>query len=130
MGMEISFRGGKKFEVRTRGHELTVDLSPEKGGSDEGMTPPELFIASLGTCIGVYAVSYLNTAGIDPAALKMDVDWSESEDHKKISSIKVMVGLAGTELGGRKKALMAAMDKCLIHNTLREHPSVEVIISE
>src|SRR5579871_1665445 len=54
----VNHLGDVQFEVKARNHVLYCDQPAENGGYDEGMTPPELFLASLGTCAGFYAVQY------------------------------------------------------------------------
>jgi putative redox protein len=39
-----------QFEIKTRTHSIVSDQPAENAGFDEGMTPPELLLASLGAC--------------------------------------------------------------------------------
>jgi len=55
----VEHLGAVQFEMKTRGHVVISDQPEENGGFDEGMTPPELMLASLGSCAGFYAVDYL-----------------------------------------------------------------------
>ena len=43
----VNRKAGKSFELRVRGHAVTVDMSKEEGGADEGMNPVELLSGSL-----------------------------------------------------------------------------------
>ncbi len=74
--MEIiaAFKGKKKFTTTTRGHQLLVDLPIEEGGTDNGMTPPEVFVASLVTSMGIYIVDYCNNIGIKPNGMIFSVE--------------------------------------------------------
>lgn len=40
--------GGIQFRAFCRNHEFIMDAPKESGGSDEGFTPGEAFIASIG----------------------------------------------------------------------------------
>ena len=64
--IEVTVRhsGNVKFEIAARQHQLICDQPPNNGGNDEGMTPPELFLASLGSCAAFYAVGYLKKKGL------------------------------------------------------------------
>ena len=64
--MEVIVRslGGKQTEATTRGHRVVCDQPETKGGADNGMTPPELFISALGTCSMHYAVEFLRARGL------------------------------------------------------------------
>jgi len=127
--VSVEYRGGMKFRTSVRGHYIDVDLPDDKGGEDSGPTPTELCISSLGTCVGVYAIHYLKTAKFDTEGFSVDVDWEYSEDKKRIGDITITVSAPKADLGPRKKALMAAMEKCLIHNTLKQAPEIKMEIS-
>jgi uncharacterized OsmC-like protein len=61
MEINVEHLGSLQFQTKTRGHSIVSDQPVEQGGYDEGMTPPELFLASLGSCAGYYAAQYLKT---------------------------------------------------------------------
>ena len=64
MDVEIIHLGDVKFEAVARGHGVITDQPPANGGADEGMTPPEFLLVSLGTCAGFYAAQYLKTRSL------------------------------------------------------------------
>jgi len=51
-----------KFAIQARSHTVLCDQPIENEGDDAGMTPPELMLASLGSCAAFYAVQYLKAA--------------------------------------------------------------------
>ena len=55
MEIKVEHLGSLQFQMKTRGHCIVSDQPVEQGGYDEGMTPPELFLASIGSCAGYYA---------------------------------------------------------------------------
>jgi putative redox protein len=59
MEVTIEHLGAVQFEIKSRQHTIACDQPPENGGFDEGMTPPELLLASLGSCAAFYAAQYL-----------------------------------------------------------------------
>ncbi len=122
----IDYNGGMSFKVSARDHSLSVDLANEKGGQDSGMNPPEVFIASLGTCIGVYVVKYLQNVKLDAANLKITLSWKFSEDKTQIASIDVILAGLGADIGKRKNAVLEAAKHCLIHKTLLSHPDINI----
>jgi len=48
--MEITVRhlGDAQFEAEARGHRVVSDQPADNGGYDEGLTPPEFLLISLG----------------------------------------------------------------------------------
>ena len=57
--VRVEHLGDVQFEIEARGHKLISGQPREAGGFDEGMTPPEFFLATLGSCAGYYAADYL-----------------------------------------------------------------------
>ncbi|HYV61362.1 MAG TPA: OsmC family peroxiredoxin, partial [Bryobacteraceae bacterium] len=60
----VDHLGEVQFEVKARNHTIICDQPLENGGFDEGMTPPEFLLASLGTCAGYYAVRYMKARNL------------------------------------------------------------------
>ena len=71
MEVTVEYLGAVQFEVRARNHTIVCDQPEENGGFDEGMTPPELLLASLGTCAGYYAAEYLRTRQLPTAGMRI-----------------------------------------------------------
>ena len=59
MEVFVQHLGAVQFEVKARRHTIISDQPVEGGGFDEGMTPPELMLAALGSCAAYYAAEYL-----------------------------------------------------------------------
>ena len=55
MQVKIEQIEGVRFVIKARSHTVVCDQPKENSGQDEGMTPPELLLASLGACAGYYA---------------------------------------------------------------------------
>jgi len=71
MTLTIRNIGGLKFSAQTRKHEVIFDQPQEEGGEDRGMTSVELFIASLGACIGTYIVWFCERYKIAHTHMRM-----------------------------------------------------------
>jgi uncharacterized OsmC-like protein len=64
MEVTVEHLGSVQFEIRARQHTIACDQPEASGGFDEGMTPPELMLASLGSCAGYYVAQYLRKKGL------------------------------------------------------------------
>ena len=130
--MEVTIRyvDNQKFIAQAGKHQLVIDQPKEKGGDDAGMTPLEIFLASLGACAGVYASSYCKNAQIDSRNLKISVNSELCPDApKRFKEIKVSIDL-GQPVGERKEALLNFVKNCPVHHTLAGAPSMEFSISK
>jgi len=65
MDMEIVFPGGKKVNALYKGFTIPTDQSLLSGGQNSAPAPFDLFLASIGTCAGIYVLSFCQQRGID-----------------------------------------------------------------
>ena len=130
MELRVFYKDGVRFVAEARGHQLTVDQPIGAGGQDLGMTPPELLLASLGSCAAYYAVEYLKARGLATTGVEVKVSGEKAAGPARIGSflIEVIVPSLGNEK--QLEGVRAAVNKCLIHNTLLHAPSIEIAISE
>jgi putative redox protein len=91
----VKFRSGVSFDVESRGHKLVSDQPREIGGADDGMTPPELFLASIGTCAGYYAIQYLKARNLPQEGLNVRVWAEKAMQPARIGTIRIDVEAPG-----------------------------------
>ena len=58
MEMEITFSGGARVDAHFGSFTIETDQSPLGGGEGSAPTPFATFLASLGTCAGIYVLSF------------------------------------------------------------------------
>ena len=123
----VTFQGKQKFKIKIRNFEIETDLPENAGGDDSALTPPELFIASLGSCIGVFVSAYLKNTGVSAEGLSIDVDSEYADSPRRIGKISVGIKVPNIEqLGKRKQALLKVAQNCTIHNTLENKPQISI----
>ncbi len=125
---EVKYAGGKKFIAKNRKHTVTIDLPSDFGGSDKGPTPPELFIDAIGSCMGVYIITYCNTVGLNTEGLTIKIDWEKELKEKPayLKKIDVKIDLPNAEVGVRKEALLKIAHSCLVHQTIKRNPEIHI----
>jgi putative redox protein len=125
MEVIVDYLGAVQFEVKARNHTLVCDQPEENGGFDEGMTPPELMLASLGTCAGYYAVEYLKARHLLGKGMRIHVTANKAKAPARLESFRIELEMQD-ELGERhREGILRAVHSCLIHNTLLNTPRVE-----
>lgn len=130
MEMKIAYRSGKKFIATCRGKQLIIDQPLENGGTDEGMTPPEAFIASIGSCMGVYVLNYCRNANINPTDMILSIEWDKAKSPARISKINVEIKIPKSKMKERSEAILKVANHCLVHQTLLQPPKMEINLVE
>ena len=126
--VNVEHLGAVKFEVKARKHTIACDQPSDNGGLDEAMTPPELLLASLGTCAGYYAAEYLKKFKLPAEAIRVRVTADKEKGPARLDNFRIEVELA-TELSAEHRAgVERAVHHCLIHNTLLNPPKIALEI--
>jgi putative redox protein len=115
-----------KFVIHARQHTLTCDQPAENGGSDDGMTPPELMLASMGSCALFYAVQYLKTRHLAPGGLEVTVDAEKLKSPTRLGNFKIDVHCPIFLSEEQQLGLVRSVHSCLIHNTLMSVPEIAI----
>jgi len=127
--MEISVEhlGAVQFEIKTRGHSIVSDQPVNAGGFDEGMTPPELLLASLGSCAGYYAAEFLRKNKLATEGTRVRVRCEKvSKPVPRMTDFVIEVDAAVELSSEQKKGLESAVEHCLVHNTLLHPPKITI----
>ncbi|HAH21186.1 MAG: hypothetical protein A2Y00_00835 [Omnitrophica WOR_2 bacterium GWF2_43_52] len=123
----VGYQSSSKYKVTSLGYEVAVDF-PKPDGSIDGITPPALFLASLGSCLAVYLERYLRGAKIkfDNFSINVKSDICK-ESPRYLKTIDVIIELKGADIDSRRKeALLEFVKNCPVHNTLTQAPTVNV----
>jgi uncharacterized OsmC-like protein len=126
MEVNVKLRGDVKFEVEARKHSLVCDQPAENGGSDEGMTPPELFLAALGSCAAFYASAYLRKKGLAREGVEVRVTAGKAGPPARLDDFKIDVTIPLALSEAERAGVDQAVHLCLIHNTLLHPPTIHI----
>jgi len=126
MKMEVNWLEGFIFKATCDGHEVITDQHEKEGGTDKAMTPAELFIASLGNCIGVFAVRFCKRHNLPTEGMKVLLDWTYAKDPVRFGSIKAELHYPHDIPEAEKKGLLRMAEACFVHETILHKPEIVV----
>lgn len=130
MEVTVEHLGAVQFEIKSRQHTIASDQPPENGGYDEGMTPPELLLASLGSCAGFYAAQYLRKYKLATEGTKVRVKAEKVKDPPRIDDFQIEVESPVELTDEQRSGMERAVEHCLIHNTLLHPPKIRIHIND
>lgn len=126
MDVLVEHLGVGQFEIRARGHSIVSDQPVENGGYDEGMTPPELMLASLGSCAGYYAAQYLRKNQLATEGTTVRVTAEKKKNPARMENFRIEVCVPADIEEEHKRGVEEAVHRCLIHNTLLNPPKIQL----
>jgi len=126
MEVTVEHLGAVQFEIKARQHTIACDQPPENGGFDEGMTPPELLLAALGSCAGFYAAQYLRKHKLAGEGTRVRVSAEKLKNPARMDNFNIEVEMPVELDDQHRKGVEQAIHHCLIHNTLLHPPQMAV----
>ena len=125
MEVSIEHLGAVQFEIKARQHTVVSDQPAENGGHDEGMTPPELLLASLGSCAGYYAAQYLRKNKLATEGTRVRVTCEKVKDPvARMTNFVIEVDAPVELTKEHRQSVEEAVEHCLVHNTLLHPPKI------
>ena len=126
----VNHLGSVQFEVKARQHAIVCDQPAENGGYDEGMTPPELLLASLASCVGFYAAHYLRKFKLASEGTQVRVTADKvKEPVARIDNFRIEIETPVELTEQHQAGVERAVHHCLIHNTLLHPPKISLKVA-
>jgi uncharacterized OsmC-like protein len=129
MEVKITHLDRVKFSIQARSHSILCDQPTENDGDDSGMTPPELLLASLGSCAAFYAVQYSKARCLVESGVEVTVTAEKLKQPARLGNFRVQVVCPVSLTQDQTEGLMRSVHHCLVHNTLLTPPEIKIELS-
>ena len=126
MGMQISFPGGKRVNADYKGFTVETDQPVNEGGTNSASEPFSLFLASLGTCAGVYVLYFCEERKIDTTGLKMNLAFEQDQKTHLVTKVRMQISLPTGFPPKYKKAVIKAAELCTVKRNIAAPPEFEI----
>lgn len=126
MEMIIDFPGGAKVDAHFGGFTVKTDQPLGGGGEDSAPTPFALFLASIGTCAGIYVLGFCNQRGISADGIRIIQRTQTDPATGMVEQIDLEIQ---TPSGFPEKylpALIRSADQCKVKKHLENPPVFNV----
>lgn len=128
LSITVTYQEGTRFEAQCRTHRIVVDQPESEEGTDQGMTPVELFVASLASCVAYYASTFLERHIPDLTGLEVQSSWNYSEKPHRIGAMHFIIHVPHVLTEAEKRGLLRTVEHCTVENTIKHNPSIRVEI--
>lgn len=124
--MQITFPGGAAVDAQFRDLTVHTDQRVGHGGEGTGPEPFELFLASLGTCAGLYALRFCQQREIDTTGLGLTLTTEKDPSGTRIGTVRMEIQLPMGFPAKYRDAILRAADQCAVKRHIVEPPSFEL----
>lgn len=123
--MVMRFEGNRQVIADLGTHQVRTDQPKESGGDDTAPSPYELFVASLGTCAGFFALRFCQTRNIPTDGLVVKLHRIRDEEESTIGfDIRLTLPPAFPEQ--YRDAILRAVDQCSVKRLIQRPPEFRI----
>lgn len=121
--MKITLEGKAKV-IADLGNMKVVTDQPFPAGEGSAPTPFQLFLASLGTCAGIFVKSFCDQRNIPTDAIYLIQKMNYDQASHLISDMEIQIHLPADFPEKYKEAVIKAADLCLVKRHLHTAPRI------
>ena len=130
MEMVIDFPGGARVDAHFRGHDLMTDQLAGGGGVDSAPMPFELFLASIGTCAGIYILGFCKQRNLPTEGIRIIQHTHTDRATGMTDKIELEIQIPPSFPQQYHSALIRSAELCKVKKTLEHPPQFEIVTRE
>ena len=122
MEMLIDFPGGSRVDAHFRGHTIATDQPP----ADSAPMPFEVFLASIGTCAGIYVLGFCRQRNLPTEGIRIVQRNHANAMNGMVDEIELEIQVPPTFPAQYYDALVRSAELCKVKKTLENPPTFNV----
>jgi putative redox protein len=120
--MIITIGDGKRVDAEFNGFTIHTDQSVHAGGDGSAPEPFALFLASIGTCAGIYVSLFCQSRGIPTEGVRLVQSHFVKESGRGIGKIELAIELPPDFPEKYKDAVINAANLCAVKKHILNPP--------
>ncbi|NMC39163.1 MAG: osmotically inducible protein C [Bacteroidales bacterium] len=128
--MEITFDGGKVVTAHLDGHVIRTDQPVDNGGGNTSPAPFDLYLASIGTCAGIYVKSFCDNRQIPSENIKLIQTTRYNKETGLPSEIIIEIKLPPDFPEKYKASILHVAGLCKVKKSIADPPVFEITATQ
>lgn len=127
MEMIIGFPGGARVDAQFGGFEVKTDQPPMGGGTGSAPTPFAVFLASIGTCAGIFVLGFCKQRGLPVDGIQIVQRMHSSPTgHGLMERIELEIQVPESFPEKYHPALVRSAEQCLVKRHFENPPKFDI----
>jgi putative redox protein len=126
MELTISFPGGARVDASFDGFTVMTDQPPAGGGENSAPSPFSIFLASIGTCAGIYVLGFCKQRGLPTEGIQILEKVHRSQASGMVETIDLEIQVPPTFPEKYYESLVRSAQLCAVKKHLEHPPSFNV----
>ncbi len=121
----VTLPGGRRVDAHVSGHTIHTDQPLALGGEDTAPAPFDLFLASIGTCAGIFVQGFCAKRNIPFEGIRL-VERLTYDDAGVLSGVALEVALPPDFPEKYKDAIVRVVEGCAVKKAIAAQPTFTV----
>jgi len=126
MEMVIDFPGGARVDAHFDPFTVQTDQPPIGGGTGSAPTPFALFLASIGTCAGIYVLGFCKQRGLPTEGIRIIQRMHSDPATGMVAKIDLEIQAPPTFPEKYLPSLVKSAELCAVKKHLEHPPKFEI----
>lgn len=126
MEMIIDFPGGARVDAHFGPYTVKTDQPPMGGGEGSAPTPFSVFLASMGTCAGIYVVGFCRQRGLSTDGIRIVQRMSSNPMSGMVDEIEMEIQVPESFPSKYYDALVRSAEQCAVKKHMEKPPRFNI----
>ena len=126
MEMTISFPGGARVDARFGSFTVKTDQPPQGGGEGSAPTPFATFLASLGTCAGIYVLGFCRQRDLPTEGIRLTQRLGVDRATGMVDKVELDIHVPPGFPQKYHAALVRSAEQCAVKKLIESPPRFEI----
>jgi len=118
----VAFPGGKRVDAQVGQFLIQTDQSVKGGGEASAPEPFDLFLASIASCAGIFALGFCQSRKLETEGLGLKMVYERDDKKRMITHIRFQLTLPSGFPDKYRDGIVRAMELCAVKKHMHEAP--------
>ena len=130
MEMIIDFPGGARVDAHFGPYTINTDQPPQGGGEGSAPTPFAVFLASMGTCAGIYVLGFCRQRGLPTDGIRIVQRMHSNPFTGMVSQVDLEIQVPPSFPEKYRPSLVKSAELCAVKKHFEQPPTFEITTKE
>jgi putative redox protein len=122
----VTLPGGKRVDTQIGRHVIRTDQPVAAGGEDGAPAPFDLFLASIGTCAGIYVAGFCQKRGLPTEGIRLVQRNHLDPETRVLARVEIDIEVPPSFPEKYRDALVRVADQCAVKKAIQAQPVFDV----
>jgi putative redox protein len=129
MKLTVAYHSGTRYDILSGKHRAVTDQPAEDGGQDAGMSPVEMFVGSVASCVAYFVGQFCARHNISRDGLSIDAEWAMAESPHRVGRIDIAIHLPHRITPEQKERLLKVAHGCTVHQSIASALTIAITLN-